>query len=149
MGLSGLWHGAQWHFVVWGLYHGVLVFAYHLLGLSGRWRPTGLWRTMLAWMVMFILTIVGWLLFRASSMPWLVRALRYAFVGGVSDDEWIVAATIAAFVAAYALPMMLLHACERLLPKHRWVLGALYGCALSAVVILARDARQDFIYFRF
>ncbi|MGV3525209.1 MAG: MBOAT family O-acyltransferase [Candidatus Sericytochromatia bacterium] len=32
MGVSGIWHGAAWHFLVWGLYHGVL------LGLNRLWR---------------------------------------------------------------------------------------------------------------
>ena len=31
MVLSGLWHGAAWNFVVWGLFHGVLLLAYHQL----------------------------------------------------------------------------------------------------------------------
>ena len=149
MGLSGLWHGAQWHFVMWGLYHGVLIFVYHLLGLFGRWRPTGLWRTALAWFSMFTLTVVGWLIFRASSMSWLISAIGHAFAGGVTQEEWLVAATIACFVAAYAMPMIALHFSERLLPKQPWVCGVLYGGALTAIAILARDARQDFIYFRF
>ena len=149
MGLSGLWHGAQWHFVAWGLYHGVLVFVYHLLGRSGRWRPTGWGRTLAAWSAMFTLTIAGWLLFRASSMSWLLRALQHSLAGSVSGDEWLVAATIAGFVSAYALPMMILFFCERFLPKQQWIRGALYGGALVAITVFARDSGQDFIYFRF
>ena len=30
LGISGLWHGAQWHFLVWGLYHGVLLASYRV-----------------------------------------------------------------------------------------------------------------------
>src|SRR3972149_8353929 len=41
MGLSGLWHGAAWHFVLWGLYYGLLVFAYYALEMGGRWQPKG------------------------------------------------------------------------------------------------------------
>jgi len=149
MGLSGLWHGAQWHFVIWGLYHGVLVFLYHLLGMSGRWRPTGIWRTFLAWAVMFTLTVIGWLIFRASSMSWLISVLGQAFTSAVSPDDWLITATIGGFVAVYAMPMIVLHVWERLVPKHAWCLGLAYGAALTAIAVLARDARQDFIYFRF
>jgi alginate O-acetyltransferase complex protein AlgI len=35
MGLSGLWHGAAWNFVLWGVFHAVVLFLYHAHGLRG------------------------------------------------------------------------------------------------------------------
>ena len=65
--LGGLWHGAAWTFVIWGLYHGVL------LALHRFWRataPRGVlqvtdrWR--LFWtLVTFLFVVFGWVLFRS------------------------------------------------------------------------------------
>jgi alginate O-acetyltransferase complex protein AlgI len=39
MALCGLWHGAGWTFVVWGLYHGVLIAGYHIVTFRSRAKP--------------------------------------------------------------------------------------------------------------
>lgn len=69
--LGGLWHGAAWHFVLWGAYHGGLL-ACHRVGqplwqaLSGLISPR-------AWSIlcigfMFHLTALGWVIFRADTL---------------------------------------------------------------------------------
>ncbi|MGH2629912.1 MAG: MBOAT family O-acyltransferase, partial [Actinomycetota bacterium] len=68
MVLGGLWHGADWHFLFWGLYHGV--------GQAiGAWKRTHLPRRedtpMLVWgqrLATFALVCIGWVFFRADSM---------------------------------------------------------------------------------
>ena len=62
MVLVGLWHGAAWTFVLWGGYHGVGLVAEHALG--GRLRLP----TWLRWLVTFHLVVLGWILFRATSL---------------------------------------------------------------------------------
>ncbi len=72
--LSGLWHGASWNYVLWGLYHGVLLIltrAHSILrpASSPRWLPSAALRPLvLALQVagMFVLTNAGWLLFRET-----------------------------------------------------------------------------------
>ena len=69
--LSGLWHGADWTFVLWGLYHALLFIPLILLGsraykdtvAAGRLLPT--WRELIAMVVTFLLVNFGWILFRA------------------------------------------------------------------------------------
>lgn len=41
MSAAGLWHGASWNFVCWGLFHGLLLAGYHLAGIKGNWSPRG------------------------------------------------------------------------------------------------------------
>jgi alginate O-acetyltransferase complex protein AlgI len=71
--LSGLWHGAAWTFVLWGLYHG-------LLNLLERTRLGTLWRTraprVVAVPVTFVLVVIGWVFFRATSGEQVVAFLR-------------------------------------------------------------------------
>ena len=69
--LSGLWHGADWTFVLWGLYHAALFIPLILLGIkahkdtvaAGRLLPS--WRELVAMVVTFLLVNFGWILFRA------------------------------------------------------------------------------------
>ncbi|MBN1270355.1 MAG: MBOAT family protein [Kiritimatiellae bacterium] len=148
MGLSGLWHGAAWHFVVWGLYHGVLVFAYHLAGMGGRWRPKGIAATAVAWTAMSFFTLFGWVLFRAPSMGWIFHAFAGMTVSA-GRDALTVTTVIACYVALYSAPLLVLMFLDRLLPRVRWAHSVAYGLALAAITCFATEAGQDFIYFQF
>ena len=66
--VSGLWHGANWTFIVWGFYHGVLlVLQRRLQALRIAHLPS--WLTTLPSMgLTFLLVCIGWVLFRAQSM---------------------------------------------------------------------------------
>ena len=69
--LSGLWHGADWTFVLWGLYHAILFVPLILWGSKrhkdtvahGRLLPS--WRESGSMLVTFLLVNFGWILFRA------------------------------------------------------------------------------------
>lgn len=72
--LCGLWHGASWTFIVWGLYHGLFL-VLERLGLGALLeRLPRLVQIAYAWMVI----MVGWVFFRAESLP---KALE--FLGGL------------------------------------------------------------------
>ncbi len=71
MALGGLWHGAAWTFVCWGLFHGALLCLHRALSpwMGRSWAlasPAG-WLVRVA--VYFQLTCLGWLLFRADTLP--------------------------------------------------------------------------------
>src|SRR5262249_35047910 len=63
--LGGLWHGANWTFVAWGLYHGVLL-ALHRACPWPSWTRHPLLRPF-AVASTFLLVCVGWVFFRAQS----------------------------------------------------------------------------------
>ena len=66
MVLGGLWHGANWTFVLWGVWHG------SLLALERRMKEASLWKPSPAWLTIpgtMLLVIVGWVMFRADSVP--------------------------------------------------------------------------------
>jgi alginate O-acetyltransferase complex protein AlgI len=70
--LGGLWHGAAWNFVLWGLYHGLLLVGYRVfsesrLAAGASSQQSSLFGTIAATFVMFLFTLYGWLLFRAQS----------------------------------------------------------------------------------
>lgn len=67
--LTGLWHGASWNFVLWGLYHGVLLII-ERLGM-GKWLEK---HRGIAWIYTFLMVNFGWVLFRIENIA---TALRY------------------------------------------------------------------------
>jgi alginate O-acetyltransferase complex protein AlgI len=76
--LGGLWHGARWNFVLWGLYHGLLLILFRLFPFS--LKPSGIWKNRL-WQMLQILfffqcTCLGWLIFRVETMSQLEILLR-------------------------------------------------------------------------
>lgn len=148
MGLSGLWHGAAWHFVAWGIYHAILLIVYRQLGYSGRWKPITRLGVLLSWALMFFFTLVGWAIFRTPSMTWLVRAAGNMSVG-LSGDSLLVSATIAALVALYSLPLIVSLILSRRESKTGPVSAIAYALAVCLIVLFAQEHGQDFIYFQF
>jgi alginate O-acetyltransferase complex protein AlgI len=72
--LCGLWHGAHWTFVCWGLYHGCLLIMERVTGL--RRMPEQRW-TGLRRLATFVFVVFGWVLFRADTLP---EAMAFAKV---------------------------------------------------------------------
>ncbi|NOU32692.1 MAG: MBOAT family protein [Polyangiaceae bacterium] len=62
--LSGLWHGAAWSFVVWGLYHGLFVALERVTGSVRNRIPLPIRHV-----ATMVIVIVGWVFFRATSLP--------------------------------------------------------------------------------
>ena len=71
MVLGGLWHGAAWNFVLWGIFHGTILSLHRIVKGMGRGVRTAdntLGVLLLKCFGMFQLTCVGWILFRAQSL---------------------------------------------------------------------------------
>ena len=73
--ISGLWHGANWTFICWGLYHASLLVVYNISGINTKHSniiaqnklfPN--WQELTMICLTFLLTVVGWIIFRAESM---------------------------------------------------------------------------------
>ena len=80
--LGGLWHGASWNFLIWGLYHGLILVLYRLFEtpLQVFSPPAGTWSNRLSTIfsiaLMFSLGLVGWVIFRAESAEQIVSMLH-------------------------------------------------------------------------
>lgn len=70
--VSGIWHGANWTFVIWGLYHGVLLIIEGLITRLtkkyGKGNKPNIVITCLQVCLTFILVTAGWILFRADNI---------------------------------------------------------------------------------
>jgi D-alanyl-lipoteichoic acid acyltransferase DltB (MBOAT superfamily) len=159
MVLGGLWHGAAWPYVLWGAYQGALLVVYRWVG--ERWagsprierleRPA--WKVA-GWFVMFHLTCYGWLLFRARSVGQIASMTAALVTGWARPSETAAAHAIA--LAAYATPLLVVHAWEAwrddleavlrlpLLPRY-----SLYVALAYLLVLFGAFEGSQFIYFQF
>lgn len=148
--LGGLWHGASWNFVIWGGYHGVLLSVERLLGLGDRDRKPPLVLRIPAMLVTFALVSIGWVFFRARTLPDSLTVLRA--LAGAPLGKWPVPPALM-FLAAAALIIAILEERfslgERISLAPVWAVAAVIGMLLFLVEIFGQDASLPFIYFQF
>jgi len=81
--LGGLWHGAAWHYVLWGVYQGLILVLFRLIpagkGVSSA-RPVQIIRIF----IMFNLTCLGWMIFRTPDLTTLANMINESFTSVVS-----------------------------------------------------------------
>jgi D-alanyl-lipoteichoic acid acyltransferase DltB (MBOAT superfamily) len=171
MTLIGIWHGANWTFVVFGLYWGVVIAAY--LAIQERvsnTRPGGLIDRLAisasplgdvgAPVLMFVIVCIGWVYFRADSMSDAWYVLTHVF--SASGAAGVVRPEIATTATLWAL-IVGLCAAEWVYRHWRGVRQRLEGqqlpaiagrYALLAAIIVSSgaselDGARPFIYFQF
>ncbi|MBR6322106.1 MAG: MBOAT family protein [Lachnospiraceae bacterium] len=153
--LTGLWHGASWNFVIWGLYYGILLLLEKYVFL--KWKiPTFIRR-----IFTLLFVIVGWVIFSAESLPQILTTLQAMFgfaPKGFADStalyvlksSWILLAAAAFF----SLPILK----KPLAAFKKSHANALYyTCAALLLVIvftvsvafLVTENYNPFLYFRF
>jgi alginate O-acetyltransferase complex protein AlgI len=173
MALIGLWHGANWTFLVFGLYWGVVIALYlYLTERIDEGDPNGALARLgrAPWLVhistplsvgaMFVIVCVGWMLFRAKSMTdfWTVLS---GFFGPLGASE-LVRLDVAHVAVLWSLVIGLWvaefiyrnwpRAGELALGGPWRQLGwrAALGCAIVTVYVVALQGKvQPFIYFQF
>lgn len=162
MALGGLWHGAGWTFVLWGLIHGALLFAHKMISLAWARAPSSAQErirgssayALASTISTFLLVAASWVLFRAGSLDDALEVYRGmlglgagAPVGSFPEPASKAALLLSALAAAHVLfvfrPRGLTTA--RLAPALR---GCSWACAITVCYLLA-GAGEVFIYFRF
>jgi alginate O-acetyltransferase complex protein AlgI len=167
--LTGLWHGAAWQFIVWGLYHG----AFLMLERAGFSRVLARLPGAMRRLYAVAVVAVGWVFFRAADLP---RALGYlkamAVLERLTSEKRIglvLAAngqTIAALVVGSLLAVAIVPALCARLSRRRAVtemvaegpatldvqalpVAALAICLLFSIAVLVGSSLNPFLYFRF
>ncbi|HEU0119518.1 MAG TPA: MBOAT family O-acyltransferase [Bryobacteraceae bacterium] len=153
MVIGGLWHGAAWNFVLWGIYHGTLLIVHRLWVQPWEKRlPAGHLLAGLQIPVMFLLTVYGWLLFRATSLSQVIafsRAMAHPLEGWANLDP------LSVFL--FSLPLILVQCVQYFSRQLFWLhfpwlpaeaRSAVYAALLYAT-LFAGGQPQSFIYFQF
>ena len=152
-GLTGLWHGADWNFLLWGLYYGVLLLIEKLwLGKYLERLPKAL-----RWLLCMVIVCIGWVMFNLTDFAQMRAALARMF----SFTHVALSQSLAADVSIVPPLLWMLPALVFSTPVCRRVhLGESYGAeivrnvvclALLAVCIVFSVSAtfNPFIYFRF
>ena len=171
--VSGLWHGANWTFVIWGALHGTYLvvgvlthdlrerFA-HRIGLTRLPRLRNLWRMG----VVFLLVTVGWIFFRAGSVQDAWYVLTHLATGwnqvpspaallsqldrlGIGSTTILLACLGLAILESLQLGQR--HTSLRAWVARRpaYVRWPLYYGALACIILLGVFTKSQFIYFQF
>ena len=153
--LCGLWHGAGLTFVVWGAYHGFLLVIERLANSQFGWRPSGVAGVITT----FLLVMIGWVFFRATTLDQAFRYLEALFGFGTAPAGYRgVVAYLAPDTGLYlALGLFFafapLQRFDRLRLDRTAVMGgqlAVSLCSLAySALLLAANSFNPFIYFRF
>ena len=150
--LTGLWHGAAWNYVLWGLYWYVLQIAHK--AVEKPWAKMPLF---FQWLFNFVLTMIGMMVFYYNDQSALLVHVAAMFGGGVGWlDEGILSVLrqyalflpIACIGAAPLVPRL-----KKLAEKHPALtgLGTVFAVlvGLLSLLFLIRQSYNPFIYFRF
>jgi alginate O-acetyltransferase complex protein AlgI len=164
--LSGLWHGASWNYVLWGTYHGLLLVLTRARGMLSPARPAAsrpLPRfavpivTVLQIAGMFVLTLIGWLLFRETELSAIARDLRLSPFAATALDRQA-GLYMFALALVYSMPLWIHSIWAEVvgpLPEgaQSWprlaLQGIACGAAFAAILVFRSRTSLDFIYFQF
>ena len=159
MTLGGLWHGASWTFVVWGVLHGTLLIVHKAFAEFCKYRPIldrvlrSLPGTLLRVVITFVSVCVGWVFFRATTFATAATVLRrmtafHDATAGAPMPGVGIGATIAVVIVC--------HLIRRFDLWRKWyiqfpapMLGFCYAVVVSLALFLAPVGNKPFIYFQF
>jgi alginate O-acetyltransferase complex protein AlgI len=144
--LGGLWHGANWTFIAWGLANGVG------LALLQAWKRTGVKLPMMAaWVVTFLFVNLAWVLFRAPDL-----ATATSFFGSLLGAQGFTGLRMA--IVPYTLPTLAIACVIAAMPRNSnriaaeaslgWPLQAATALLLAAGILSVGNP-TEFLYFNF
>ncbi|WP_304608228.1 MBOAT family O-acyltransferase [Pontibacter qinzhouensis] len=171
--VSGLWHGANWTFLIWGALHGIYQIvgiltkeqrnrAVHMVGLT-KYPLLYKWVQVLT---VFVLVCFSWIFFRANHIADAFYIIRSSFtqVGNVSEiftnpahvlflDQGL---KVFAVSVISIVIMEVVHLIQRsgsvsqlILQRPVWVRWGVYYSAILAILLFGQFGNQEFIYFQF
>jgi len=154
--ITGLWHGASWNFIVWGLFHGLFLI------LERVWLGRILVRipAFFAHLYLLFVVLTGWVFFRAETLIEAIIYLKGMF-GGVEGSHAIISQYITPyFVFVSVLAILLSTPLKRILASYllrfknslapRIFIECVYLFLLFICLLeLAQSNYNPFIYFRF
>lgn len=147
--LGGLWHGAAWHYVVWGAYCGLLLMAHRALERKPAFRAG----SFVSAFMMFHLTCLGWLVFRSNDMGQAADLLQNIFFHfSWSGDAQYYFLKLCVMI----VPLLAMQAAEKIKDNQLVILKwpvvprwAFLILMFYLIAMLGEYGGKEFIYFQF
>lgn len=152
MALGGLWHGANWTFVIWGLYHGCGLALHRALAPLTQRLPAAI-RSWGGWMVTLLFVTAGWSLFRAASLADFADVWRRAVMPRPVSTMEVQAAIVLLLLSAIALLVQRIEEYDPVRAPNIAAFPQPYRLAVCTTFLLSVYAvglgHSRFIYFQF
>jgi len=168
--LGGLWHGASWHFVIWGAFHGTGLIINHTFRqlFPAKSLPVFSLKSLATGLFTFVFVLLGWVLFRADTFENALSFYRHMFVATAPcfESGFLLHAFVASTLPAAFFVYVLWHGLASLhqsfstnttIGQNWWLkikptpavlLSGYAACALL-ILCLASKKAAPFIYFQF
>ncbi len=157
MFLGGLWHGANWTFILWGLFHGAVLIIYRVVEIiagnnhfSGDLHPI---RRLIYILIMFHIICLSWLFFRAESANQIFEMLYIV----ATSLQWTSYTSYALLnILFFAIPLLIFEYWTEktgdlliLCRSNSLVQAVCYSYMTFMLIIFPPLQKQVFIYFQF
>lgn len=155
--LTGLWHGASWNYILWGLYFGLILLFEKLVGKHYLTRLP----KVISWFYTFMLIVISMVIFRNENLGNLLVSLQQMFVFKSSDLSLLISQNvniifafsffIPAVIVTFVLPQWKVK--YLVLKDKTWFTGlencVILGLFIICLIFLISSTYNPFIYFRF
>lgn len=164
MVLGGLWHGASWNFIIWGLIHGLLLVGHRYISKSRAvirlFRNHNLFATSISWGLTQYLIFFTWLIFRIEDVNILFPSMKtFVGIGGYFDMKEFLQFMPGIKLLTFSLAIIFIigHGLsgkvggfdKRIAKLNSLWWGIICGMMLCVTYFLQPSQSVDFIYFRF
>jgi D-alanyl-lipoteichoic acid acyltransferase DltB (MBOAT superfamily) len=146
MTVAGLWHGAGWNFLLWGVWHGLA------LCLFLRFKPVSTSAKVFGWMITMVIVFAGWALFRCVSLEQVWFLLSH--LGSSETPIWFLDYVIR--LSLFVSPLILMQIWQAIsnhnipsLACPKWVHYGLQSVMIYLVILFWNTGGTPFIYFQF
>ena len=161
--VSGLWHGANWTFVIWGLIHAVAQVIENILHI--RADKKGKVNRFVSTVFVIVFVCFAWIFFRAQSLSEAIYVISHMFTGiseplkYISDGILEAGMTRPRFIACvcgYILPLAVYDYFAKKTDVIEWISNRpavlrhlIYGILVVAVIFFHAIGEVSFVYFQF
>ncbi len=150
--LGGLWHGANWTFVLWGFYHGLLLCVHRTWSRLRAGRPGSLLKNLLSGLIWFQFAALGWMFFRANSFTQ-IREMVFALFTDFTIPDGLLPriGRLLFFIAPlFGVEIWQEIKGDELIPmRQRRIIQVALFVVTFYLLILFNSGGQDYIYFQF
>lgn len=154
---SGLWHGAHWVFIIWGLYHGLWMVLERLIGEERLQKIPAMLRIAFS----FFVVVIGWVFFRVEYLSKGIAFIQKMFSFDFNTHQPLEKQFVIVFIAALLFSFSTLFSPFRKIEKDMYYASALtfskmllysFAALILFILCVSSIASSDFnpfIYFRF